>query len=52
MFKEILRGILGGTAGMLVIGIFSGQWLLGITLCYSISISASIARYKKNNCKK
>lgn len=51
MLKTILRGILGGTFGMLIIGIFSGQWLLGASLCYTLGILSSIARYKKN-CKK
>ena len=52
MFKAILRGLLGGTVGMLIIGIFSGQWFMGIGISFAVGISSSIARYMKNNYKK
>lgn len=52
MLKAILRGILGGTVGMLIIGIFSGQWLMGAGFCYTVGILSSTARYGKTNCKK
>ena len=48
MIKAVLRGILGGTVGMLIIGIFSGQWLMGAGFCYTVGILSSTARYKKN----
>ena len=52
MIKAVLRGILGGTVGMLIIGIFSGQWLMGAGFCYTVGILSSTARYKKNKYKK
>ncbi|MCD7730090.1 MAG: hypothetical protein LUI05_01160 [Oscillospiraceae bacterium] len=52
MLKEILRGILGGTVGMLIIGIFSGQWLMGAVFCYTVGILSSTAGCRKANCKK
>ena len=52
MLKTILRGLLGGTVGMLMIGIFGGQWLMGTVMSYTVGISSSIAGYKKNNFKK
>ena len=52
MFKAILRGLLGGTVGMLIIGIFSGQWLMGTVIPYTVGILSSIERYKKNNNQK
>ena len=52
MFKAILRGLLGGTVGMLIIGIFSGQWFMGTVIPYTVGILSSIARYKKNNNQK
>ncbi|MGN1089880.1 MAG: hypothetical protein ACI4Q6_05710 [Huintestinicola sp.] len=52
MIKALLRGILGGTVGMLIIGIFSGKWLMGAGFCYTVGILSSTARYKKNKYKK
>lgn len=52
MIKALSRGIFGGTVGMLIIGIFGGQWLMGAGFCYTVGILSSTARYKKNKYKK
>ena len=37
---------------MLIIGVFSDQWLMGAEFCYTVGTLSSSARYKKTNCKK
>ena len=49
MIKAVVRGIIGGTVGMLIIGLFTNQWIIGAGFCYTVCILASIAKQKRKS---